>query len=274
MLPRWNRFWTALSDASLGLRRKNGSAAVEIFHDIDGHTDVPDYTRLLTATRHHLVAGLILPSPPPLLTHTPLLQEQNVPTVLIARLPVYPGSATPCSIVTPDAESFYDRACAYLKSRGCASVAVVVPGAEEIDSKVMPALLRHQLNCPPYWLHRVLPESAQTVGAIIHLMMRSPNDRPQGLIIADDHFTGPATVGLLAANVRVPEDLHVVVHENFPAQTESLLPFKRLGFDVREVLRACVTNIDRQRQGLAVPRQTMVSALFEDELPATFSFTV
>jgi DNA-binding LacI/PurR family transcriptional regulator len=145
-------------------------------------------------------------------------------------------------------------------------VGLFLQSGENFEEKVAPSLTRHQLQCPPYWLHRVLPESATTVTSIVHLMMRHPAERPQGLIIADDHFTGPATLGLLAAGVRVPDELEVVVHENFPAQSQSLLPFKRLGFDVRELLRTCIELIDQERQG-GSPRLVSASALFEDELP-------
>jgi DNA-binding LacI/PurR family transcriptional regulator len=261
---RWNRFWSVLSDVSLQFRRKDGSAAVEIFHSIDGHTDVRDYTRLLTAARHHLVAGMIFPGPADRLLETPLMQDTDLPKVLIARPLAYYSPRF--SVVTPESATFYDKACAYLKLKGCKTVALLMPGGEAFVEKIAPSLERHELDCPPYWLHRVMPESSRSIPSLVHLMMRHPDDRPDGLIIADDHFTGPATQGLLAAGVRVPDSLHVVVHENFPAQSQSLLPFKRVGFDVRQVLRACTDLIDEQRKDGTAPRNVSVSALYEDQL--------
>jgi hypothetical protein len=262
---RWNRFWTVLSDVSVHVRRKDGTPAVQIFRNIDGHSDVREFGQLLTAARHHLVAGMIFPGPSPLLLQSPLVKETDIPRVLISR-PTPHSRESGSSIVTTDTATFYEKACSYLKQRGCSSVAILMQSGESFEDKVAPSLARHQLQCPAYWLHRILPESATTVTSILHLMMRHPAERPQGLIIADDHFTGPATMGLLAAGVRVPDDLEVVVHENFPAQSQSLLPFRRLGFDVRELLRASIELIDQQRQG-APPGLVIVSAGFEDELP-------
>ena len=263
-VERWNRFWTVIADCAMHFRRKDSTSAIEVFHNIDGHTDVRDYARLMTAARHHLVAGMIFPAPTPMLLETPLMLETDLPKVLIAR--PKPQYSPRFSVVSPHSSSFYEKACEYMKSTGCRTVGILVPGGENIEEQVAPSLAKYQLECPPYWMHRVLPESAVAISAIVHLMMRNPNDRPQGLIIADDHFTGPATLGLLSAGVRVPNELQVVVHENFPAQSQSLLPFKRLGFDVRQILRTCTDLINEQRQNGAPTRVVTVGALFEEEL--------
>jgi len=263
---RWNRFWTVLSDVARSVRRTDGSLAIDVFYNLDGHTDVREYGELLMAGRHHLLAGMIFVGPTPLLTQAPLLRERLVPRVLISR-PSKLLEGLDVSLVMPDTSSYYEKAAAHLASRGCGSIAIVMPGGEDYEAKVAPTLARHGLTCPPYWRHSVLPESRQTVSALLHLLMRNPEDRPSGLIIADDHFTDAAATGLMAAGVRVPQDLEVVVHENFPSHVESMMPFKRLGFDAREVVEACVRLIDQERQtGERATQPVLIPAHFVDEL--------
>jgi hypothetical protein len=90
--------------------------------------------------------------------------------------------------------------------------------------------------------------------------------RPDGLIIADDNFVEAASGGLIRAGVRVPEDVEVVAHCNFPWPTPSVLPVKRLGFSARQVLRECINSVDAQRRGEAIKPPIAIPALFEEEV--------
>ena len=73
----------------------------------------------------------------------------------------------------------------------------------------------------------------------------------------------------MAVGVRVPQDVEVVTHCNFPWPSRSVLAVKRLGFDTRQMLRMCIELIDRQRRGETVPGYTPVTAIFEEELGRT-----
>jgi hypothetical protein len=44
-----------------------------------------------------------------------------------------------------------------------------------------------------------------------------------------------------------------------------VLPVRRLGYDARAVLKACLASIDEQRQG-RVPATAVIPARFENEL--------
>jgi DNA-binding LacI/PurR family transcriptional regulator len=111
-------------------------------------------------------------------------------------------------------------------------------------------------------VNQATPETARN---LIHLLMQGA-ERPDALLIADDNLVEHATAGLVAAGVRVPDDLEVVAHCNFPHPTPSVLPVRRLGYDAREVMKACVESIDIQRRdGKTAPTVT-VKAVFEDEI--------
>jgi hypothetical protein len=76
---------------------------------------------------------------------------------------------------------------------------------------------------------------------------------------------------LLAAGVKVPDEVVVVGHTNFPWPTPSAVPVKRLGFNVRRVLAVSLDLIDQQRRNEQPPHMTTVRATFEDEAPEIVS---
>jgi len=98
-------------------------------------------------------------------------------------------------------------------------------------------------------------------------MMRDGQvDRPDALLVTDDNLVEYATAGLVDAGVRVPTDMDVVVHCNFPWPTPSLVPVRRIGYDAAQMLRACLDIADVQRHGAPVPSPRTIPPLFEDEL--------
>ncbi len=101
---------------------------------------------------------------------------------------------------------------------------------------------------------------------VMALMHTAPFARPDGLIITDDNLVEHATDGLLAAGIRVPDELTVIAHTNFPWPTPSHVPAIRLGFDVRDVLAACLDCIDRQRRGETPAAATHVPLVFESDV--------
>ena len=107
-----------------------------------------------------------------------------------------------------------------------------------------------------------MPESARNA---MHLLMHADQkERPDGLIITDDNLVEAATAGLLDAGVSVPQDLTVVAHCNFPWPTPSHVPARRLGYDVRQILSACLSDIDRQRNG-GKPKSISIPAVWEED---------
>ena len=96
------------------------------------------------------------------------------------------------------------------------------------------------------------------------------------MIIGDDNLVPAVILGLLDAGIRVPEDISVVAHCNFPGPTPSLLPVTHLGYDSRQLLHLLMESIDLQIQGGTPPPVTMLPAVFADndaEAPEPFSTT-
>src|SRR5213075_2152777 len=112
---------------------------------------------------------------------------------------------------------------------------------------LLASLERHGVSQPPYWRQFMdVADREAVINATHMLVQRNQDPRPDALIVGDDSLLDAAVTGLINAGVRVPQDVEVVTHCNFPYPTESAVPVTRLGFDIRRVMDACIESIDLQ----------------------------
>ena len=72
-------------------------------------------------------------------------------------------------------------------------------------------------------------------------------------------FRSHVGAGILAAGVRVPEEVTVVSEANFPVPRRSIIPAVHVGFDVRRLLRRSLQCMERQREtGRFDPQQIKI----------------
>ena len=168
-----------------------------------------------------------------------------------------------------DTESFLDRAAEYLAERGRTRVALItVPGIT--DDKVVyltEAAARRGIELPPHWVqvaHQTAPEWAANLARLI--FHGGPKERPDGLVVSDDNLVDHVCRGLAQAGVRVPEDVEVVAHCNFPPPAPSAMRVARLGYDLRSLLAFSIEHLGKQRAGKRVKRFTKMPARFEWEI--------
>ncbi len=258
-LGHWARFWTALTQEALAVE-KTGVRRLPAYYGVDGHADSEDFVQLVRDVEAHRLAGLIFTSRPSNLQHTPLLEHAGIPRVALTS-----ASFSGVPTLALDQRSFLEKALKYLASRGRNKVAIMMTPRSWSSLNVTDIIAENGMETRPYWLQRINLMSPETARECAHLLMKC-RDEPDSLIIADDNIVEYATSGLVSAGVRVPEELEIVAHCNFPYPTPSVLPVQRLGFDARSVLTACLDLIDRQRRGETVADFTLIPAYFEEEL--------
>jgi hypothetical protein len=278
----WSRFWTAIRNEVLALEGINGRR-FPIYYGPEAPAD-ESYRELCEDVARSRLAGIFFASRPDYLAGAPALEQPGLPRVAVMGRPlVLPASAEtrskkggrrtpeervlPVAAVDVDTRSFIDKALDYFAARRRRRVAVVLASqGREYREYLVAALARRGLRTEPYWLQTVyhgMPEAARNC---VHLLMRAgQGTHPDGLLITDDNLIENATAGLIAAGARVPDGVEVVVHCNFPWRGENVLPLRRLGYDVRSLIRICIERIDQQRRGERWPALTLVPALFEDE---------
>ena len=253
-----------------------GSKRINTYFGIETHSDNEAYREMVEAISNDLYAGLIFPIHPACWAspqECPLVTRPSIPRVALG------GSdgAHHCAVEAPidevvlDSQVFIDRALDYLAGRGRTKIALLSAGQKYFQLVANKAKERN-LTIHPYWMHAISVHQrgphAGTAQNCVHLLLHEgQGERPDGLIITDNTLVESATVGMVAAGVKMPGDLDVVTHCNFPHNTSSMLPVKRLGYDMRVVMRAFIDAIDARRGG-GEPSERAILPRFEEELEA------
>jgi len=236
------------------------------FFYLDQHlAGTPAERELQSALEADLLAGLIFPLFPDALRGTALLADRKTPKVACTSAPV-----EGFTIMQPD-RRLSEKAFTYLASRGRRRVAILVPSFYERGRLPVDRLVRLAADCGlttyRHWVQGVDITAPEWAANAMESLCRRGRQRPDALFIMDDNLVPDATQGLLNAGMRVPDDIEVVAHCNFPYPTRSVVPAKRIGYDVRHLLHLGVEMIERQRQGEAAPSVVSMASHFDDELP-------
>lgn len=260
----WPWFWSALRNEAERVEAEGREQVPSFYGD---EKDVPgtDFQELARDARQHCLAGLIFAHAPTTPALSWLAEQADLPCVAIAHLPL----DAPMARVVLDIRSFVDQALDHLLAQGRRRVAILTTGdwLEVAGTTLQSALAARDMSIPARWIQGVDRRHARLASNAAHLLMHGEADhRPDGLIIVDDNLVEHAAAGLVAAGVRVPDDLEVVAHCNFPWPVPSALPVKRLGFNARQVMESCLACIDTQRDGAAWDQVVRIPAVFEEQL--------
>jgi DNA-binding LacI/PurR family transcriptional regulator len=236
---------------------------LEVFSGMHDDPDGGKARALSTAVENHEFAGLIFSTRPSLHMGTPAITHPGVPRVALSST----IAKAAIGYVSPDWEGFYTRAASELKSRGCKRVAVIStnPGAIA-DHRVETTLRRRGIETRPYWLQYHAAPLPQGVRNCVWLLLSARGkDRPDGLIVDNDHFAQDLLQGLSAAGATPGRDVHVVCHWNFSDAPPSP-GIRWLGFDSAMLIEKCVECLEGMREG-SVPQdvQVTVPAVTEEE---------
>lgn len=261
----WTLYHNAVANEGIRLAKRH-DIQLSTYHGVLGHVDEADYQRLLEDVRAGLVGGIIITSYPTPLLQTPLLKDPHLPRVAMMGLPEIPGIPR----VFGDIEGLIDRALDWVKAQGRKRAAIVTShGMYTHCPDHYPAALRkHGFPAEPWRIQVLDRRPPQAANHAVQLLMRLPRrERPDALLVLDDNLVEHACAGLVAAGVRVPDDVTVVAQCNFPWPPPAVLPIRKIGFDMGQQLAACIESINRQRLGEPVPAWTRIPALFEEERP-------
>lgn len=263
----WGNFWAVMRNLAPTLAQERGIELQVRFGVEDGGPSGGEARRRLREDlRERRIAGLIFATTPLAKGQSLLGVEPAVPRVIIGGCPKGHRVA---AVSVGGAPGFSELAVRYLLERGRKRIAVIGPSRapSHFDD------IAHELGCaglslPPHWRQGVelgYPAWAENVARL--LFLGGGRERPDGLIVTDDNLVEYAVAGLLASGVRVPEQVEMVAHCNFPAPRPNVIPMARLGYDIHALLSRCLDTIDLLRHGGTVPPRTMLSATFEWDLP-------
>jgi DNA-binding LacI/PurR family transcriptional regulator len=268
---RWSLIYKSLWDAA-GIANREGTLRFMEYVTSREVGSRGDAAQLCQDVTSHRLGGLILIGPAAVrdLKGTPALEQKGMPRVQDQFQPE-PGIP---AVHLDTVGSFVRRALGYLTARGRRRIAHIQYAGEYSNRRAAEeTLAKAGVEMRPYWMQTVSAGSLHdTVPNVMNVLMQLEGDkRPDALVVHDDNLVEHVVTGLTAAGVKVPEELEVVAHFNYPSPAASVLPFKRLGFDCRIFLKKCLEVLDMQRRGETPPARTSIEAVFDDELEGVVS---
>lgn len=259
---QWSHYYQALTQAAVAFQQESGRRML-MFHGINEHTDSEDRQRLIAYMEAQRVAGVIFANTPFQVANTPILDQPGIPRV-VAFATAQAYAHVP--VVIGDGAQWVEKALDHLAALGRRRVALIDFGmGPEFDAGLQAGLAARGMVSHRRWRQYVSMHAPAGASNAVEIMMHD-RERPDALLVLDDNFVEPALAGLAAAGMKVPEEVAVVGHANFPVPPAKLLPVRLLGYDVNLLLRTCVELIDRQRAGEPVPGKTVMPMLWEEEL--------
>jgi len=262
---RWVRFWDLLVHEAEQWGQGTPSHMV-VAQDADPEIGPLEAEHLAQEIADHRVAGILLVTDTPWITSA-LLRGADIPRVAFSGLK--PNSDVPGISLGAEGNLWFSRAVERLHARGRKRLALItVPGLAQPRHLDLwqQQLAKHRLVCEQAFIQMAGQWDARWATNLVLTLFRGQADqRPDALVVADDNLVEQVCAGLQQLGLRVPEDLDVVAHANFPLPAPSPLPLMRLGFDIPQVFALAMDLLLRQQRREGVPRVTVVHPRFEDE---------
>jgi len=259
---KWVRFWNVL-ESSARVLSDVGPQWIDIRVGVDRRKQDGDYQLLEEEVVNGNLAGILFATHPFLVEGTPLLKTPGLPRVALMSRPAPPG----VTAMAFGHATFMERAVDHLIARKRKRIAfLMVPGfTKDPAGDVERLLVSRGLPYRPLWTQMSHQSLGTWTGRLAQLLVSAPSERPDGLVIVDDNLVEHACAGLLRAGLRLPQDLDVVAHCNFPAPAASALPIARLGYDIPRILECALDVMARQRKGEPVAAVLHIDPQFEWE---------
>lgn len=270
---RWVLYWDHLAAITRKVVKEQG-LKFTIYTGISKHQPGEDYQKLLDDVRNDRLAGLIFSTNPYLVEGTDILEKPGIPRVVVGGLSETQFSQV--SNIIFDSRSFVTKAVNFLKENQKKSVAIICQPGNDY-SFLLSELSNAGIYCPYQFQQAVtLAESGWAKNCTRLLFDQGNANRPEALLILDDNLFDPALAGVFDAGLRIPQDLEIITHSNFPWQVNCPVPVTKLGYDMNELLKLAMSELESQREG-NIPRKLKLSVVLEDELaesnqPAQRSF--
>ncbi|OPZ23191.1 MAG: transcriptional regulator PdhR [Lentisphaerae bacterium ADurb.BinA184] len=222
-----------------------------------------DSARLLADLREERLAGLIFLSNPLYLDSLPCVSGfPDVPKVAIVGSTGNPA----ITAIHPDGEALTRLALDYFRKAGRRRLAAVTISQVDVAwaDRLAELAAAHGIELRPAWaLGLDVGAATWHRRAPALLFQGNGRFRPDALLVADDNLVEHVTLGLRDLGLRVPEDVEVVAHANFPLRPPAAVPVRWMGFEADRILQACTETLERQREGKAVPERIEVEPRFE-----------
>ncbi len=212
----------------------------KIYKNINGHKDEEDYVSLYEDVMSESLAGIVFATPPFDIEKTELFKEvinrDYLPKVIMMSLiDKYPDF----SIIRSPNENFLKKIFDFFESKGVERLAVLnaltgIGSEVPYEREIFEEAKKRGIYLPKQNFQSRSSLHASRSNEIVHLMLScEEKNRPQALWITNDTLVESATKGIIDAGLKVPDDLIVVSHCNFPENPRSSVDTSWYGLNVR-----------------------------------------
>jgi DNA-binding LacI/PurR family transcriptional regulator len=256
-----SRFYLALREAADRLSRRN-PVMIRVYDHVA--KDGEGLFKLIDDIERHGLAGLLgLAIPWDELLHLPAIEDG---TLKCASLMAHAQPPIP-NLTMGDGLREVVRAAADAGRRRLGVICSMRQHHGNAAAHWAEAAGEAGLTLDPDCCQAIAADTPQTVRSVTRLLMRLPADqRPDALVIADDHLVTPATAGLADLGVNVPDGLSVYAHVNLPHAPVASVAVTWFGFHADHLLRTGIDLIRRQLAGESVPERVKIEPRIGQEL--------
>lgn len=229
----------------------------EIFSEFEPHVDNPDYQKLISEIYKMRLGGIVQIAMPYFPSSCELLHFSGIPVI----------NGSGC--LKFDEKAYVEKSCEYLLSKNRKRIAVFFQGKHKLIEKFISKRDNSDMESPDHWFIPIGGNAREGANNIIRILLDYPKEqRPNGLIITDDNLVDFILNGVFCSRVHVPEELEIVTHCNWPNPVTSVIPVKKLGYDVRKAVSVIIDIAlkSRGKGGYQAFEPYLLAPQFEEEL--------
>lgn len=253
------------------LNYSNEERSFSIYQGLNGHTDETDYIRLYQDLQDEKLAGLIFTTNPKSLFNTPLFKYISAKKHLAKVAFSAPIKEFNIPVITGPSIKAEKEILDFLQQKGIKRLAVVdlqkslKQGLQTTtQTHILQLISKYNIELPRRNFQVRHPFLTDRTDELVEMMLSCPKkERPDALWIANDALVEPATRGILAAGIKVPQDMIVISHCNFPEKPFSHLPTSWYGIDVNKFIDLAMNIMHRQHKKKHVKKTNILNYEFE-----------
>jgi len=256
--------WQAFLGAAERVKAESPEYSFPSYHGIDRIGGRAQYERLMTDIRAHRLGGIIFANPPRVLAGTDVILQERIPAVALQSHVDMPhlgymdaqGASVAC----------LRQGCAWLAEQRRRRLGILLYVRDEgWPAEAIKATRKeagkYGIRVEPGWVHALPVNSPEAARSLLELLMRlSRNDRPDALMILDDNLVEGVAAACVSLGIRVPDEVALVGHANFPCLPRHSVPVHLTGYDMEGFLRACLRWFEAEREGANPPRAIPIAA--------------
>jgi len=265
----WSAFLESI-DIEAAKLKLDSRTRLKYYYELNGDPRMKDYGRLISDIRAHRLAGIFFTTNPYQVADTPITDEGDLPRVVISNSRPNNKFAN----ILLDGHSVVEMGVSYLADKGCRKIGVFASTqqADEFIPIFRKLVSSKGCECRDEWIQTAHTSSPSSAVNVVRLMMKLDRKNiPDGIYVADDNLTASVIEGLEESGVRIPQDLVVASHSNFPATFKHPASVKLFGFNIRRVLKEAIKLMEMRKHGKKLPATTFIKACSDEEFEKEYA---